>query len=352
MRGQIKSKRDYLEGRHRTNWFYMSRIAALKEFTYMKALYDRDFKVPIPIEVNRHAVLMELVQGVPMCQVRELPSARKILSIIMDFLFRLVSVGLIHCDLNEFNIMVDHDGQGVTVIDFPQMISTSHENATEYFMRDVKGLQDHFAKKYGVEASWAPEDLPKFNAGEETALDVELKASGITHEGLQEFDQLTADIFTRAAEEEASGREDAGGSDESDSDSDTDSESDGDEEVAEGRSEGEGEGEEGSEGGVPEWVNADLEAQLMEEVGASVAADDLVNETTKAAQAKAGIELDEAALAELKEATKEARRKAEMKKKVKSTINRKERERKHGGRGNRNKLKGREKQRSAKACLD
>ena len=77
----------------------------------------------------------------------------------MDFLFRLASVGLIHCDLNEFNIMVpnamviarpdrgahkpqvDHDGNGVTVIDFPQMISTSHENATEYFMRDVKGLQ-------------------------------------------------------------------------------------------------------------------------------------------------------------------------------------------------------------------
>jgi len=113
----IKTKRDYLEGRHRTNWFYMSRIAALKEFTYMKALYDRDFKVPIPIEVNRHAVLMELVRGVPMSQVRELPSARKILSVCMDFLFRLSSVGLIHCDLNEFNIMVDHDGNGVTVID-------------------------------------------------------------------------------------------------------------------------------------------------------------------------------------------------------------------------------------------
>ena len=75
----------------------------------------------------------------------------------MDFLFRLSSTGLIHCDFNEFNIMVrapvcaaalpdprpqiDHDGQGVTVIDFPQMVSTSHENAAELFMRDVKGLQ-------------------------------------------------------------------------------------------------------------------------------------------------------------------------------------------------------------------
>jgi len=359
---QIKTKRDYLEGRHRTNWFYMSRIAALKEFTYMKALYDRDFKVPIPIEVNRHAVLMELVQGVPMCQVRELPSARKILSIVMDFLFRLVSVGLIHCDLNEFNIMVDHDGLGVTVIDFPQMISTSHENATEYFMRDVKGIQDHFAKKYGVEASWSPEDLPKFSVGEETALDVELKSSGFTREQADEFDLVTADIFSRAEEEEAAedgssvtgivrGREDEEGSD-SDSDSDTEEESE-DEDVAAGgeKASGAGEGGEGSEdgptSGVPEWVNADLEAQLIEEVGASLAHDDTgISEYTREAQNKAGIDIDAETLAELKAATKEARKKAEMKKKVTSSINRKERERKHGGGGNRNKLKGREKIRS------
>jgi RIO kinase 2 len=39
-------------------------------------------------------------------------------------------VGLIHCDLNEFNVMVGLD-ETVTMIDFPQMVSTAHPNAEE-----------------------------------------------------------------------------------------------------------------------------------------------------------------------------------------------------------------------------
>jgi RIO kinase 2 len=32
----------------------------------MKALYDRGFPVPQPIDFNRHCVLMELVNGYPL----------------------------------------------------------------------------------------------------------------------------------------------------------------------------------------------------------------------------------------------------------------------------------------------
>ncbi|KAI8024641.1 G patch domain-containing protein TGH [Camellia lanceoleosa] len=41
---------------------------------------------------------------------------------------RLAEHGLIHCDFNEFNIMIDDD-EKVTMIDFPQMVSVSHRNA-------------------------------------------------------------------------------------------------------------------------------------------------------------------------------------------------------------------------------
>ncbi|KAI8023180.1 G patch domain-containing protein TGH [Camellia lanceoleosa] len=41
---------------------------------------------------------------------------------------RLAEHGLIHCDFNEFNIMIDDD-EKVTMIDFPQMVSRSHRNA-------------------------------------------------------------------------------------------------------------------------------------------------------------------------------------------------------------------------------
>ena len=46
----------------------------------------------------------------------------------MELILTLGSFGLIHCDFNEFNLMVD-DNENVKVIDFPQMVSISHVNA-------------------------------------------------------------------------------------------------------------------------------------------------------------------------------------------------------------------------------
>ena len=43
------------------NWLYLSRISATKEFAYMKALKDRGFPVPAPLDFNRHCIVMELV---------------------------------------------------------------------------------------------------------------------------------------------------------------------------------------------------------------------------------------------------------------------------------------------------
>jgi RIO-like serine/threonine protein kinase len=52
------------------NWLYLSRLAALKEFAFMKALQDNGFRVPDAIECNRHAVLMSMVPALPFTQVR------------------------------------------------------------------------------------------------------------------------------------------------------------------------------------------------------------------------------------------------------------------------------------------
>ena len=60
---KIREKRDYHKKRKQMSWIYLSRISATKEFAYMKALYDRGFPVPKPIDFNRHCVVMELVQG-------------------------------------------------------------------------------------------------------------------------------------------------------------------------------------------------------------------------------------------------------------------------------------------------
>ncbi|MBN3319737.1 RIOK2 kinase, partial [Atractosteus spatula] len=181
----LKNKRDYHKHRHKMSWLYLSRLSAMKEFAYMKALYDRGFPVPKPMDYNRHAVVMELINGYPLCQVRRVEDPAGLYSEIMDLVVKLANHGLIHGDFNEFNLMLD-DKDHVTMIDFPQMVSTSHQNAEWYFNRDVKCIRDFFTKRFGYES----ELYPTFNdIRREDCLDVEISASGYTKD-MQLDDEL------------------------------------------------------------------------------------------------------------------------------------------------------------------
>jgi RIO kinase 2 len=132
----IKEKRDYLRNRKTTSWLYMSRLAAIKEFAFMQVLYEHGFPVPKPIDQNRHAILMELIDAVPLSQVSQVMDPGKLYSDLMNLIVRLANSGLIHGDFNEFNLLVTREDQKAVLIDFPQMVSTSHENAKMYFDRD------------------------------------------------------------------------------------------------------------------------------------------------------------------------------------------------------------------------
>lgn len=135
----VRSKRDYMVGKGKANWLYMSRLAALKEFAFMQALYAHGFPTPIPIEHNRHVVAMSKVTGFPMAQIKSgnMEGAEIVFNASLEILKRLAQCGLVHCDFNEFNLMVDEQYQ-VTLIDFPQMVSSNHINASELFDRDLK----------------------------------------------------------------------------------------------------------------------------------------------------------------------------------------------------------------------
>lgn len=172
----LKNKRDYHKHRKNVSWLYLSRLSAMKEFAYMKALYDRGFPVPKPVDYNRHAVVMELINGYPLCQVHELQDPPALYNEFMELIVKLANHGLIHGDFNEFNLMLD-DQDHITLIDFPQMVSTSHPNAEWYFDRDVKCIRDFFAKRYNYESELFPtfKDIRR-----SYSLDVEVSASGFT----------------------------------------------------------------------------------------------------------------------------------------------------------------------------
>lgn len=62
-------------------------------------------------------------------QISEVESPGRLYSALMDVIVRFARAGLIHGDFNEFNILIRRDTGEPVVIDFPQMVSTSHENA-------------------------------------------------------------------------------------------------------------------------------------------------------------------------------------------------------------------------------
>jgi len=206
---KVREKRDYHKKRKQMSWLYLSRISATKEFAYMKALFDRGFPVPRPIDFNRHCVVMQLVNGHPLQQITEVDDPAQLYDNLMNLLLKFANHGVIHGDFNEFNIMVKDNGEPI-VIDFPQMVSTNHPNAEEFFNRDVKCLQDFFRRRFNYESELAPNflDIERMDA-----LDAEVSASGMTK-------QMEKDILQHLLQDDQD-EEDLDSSDEQETDEDT-----------------------------------------------------------------------------------------------------------------------------------
>ncbi|CAG8659321.1 7849_t:CDS:10 [Acaulospora morrowiae] len=187
----IKSKRDYLQHRKSASWMYMSRLAAIKEFSFMKVLHENGFPVPEPIDNSRHCLIMELIDAYPLQQITKVKDPGKLYSDLMDLIVKLAQYGLIHGDFNEFNILVKENGDPV-LIDFPQMVSTSHPNAEWYFNRDVECIRTFFRKRYNYESMLFPKF--KLDVNREFDLDVQVSASGFTKQYQQELEMYQKEL--------------------------------------------------------------------------------------------------------------------------------------------------------------
>jgi len=209
---KLKEKRDYHKHRSSASWLYLSRLSAMKEYAYMKALHDNDFPVPKPVDFNRHCVIMQLMDSYPMCQIQKMNSPSSVFSDCMNLIVTLASYGLIHCDFNEFNLMVDDD-EKVSVIDFPQMVSVSHMNADMYFDRDVQCVRDFFLRRFNFES----EIYPKFDDVRRLHdLDKQVLASGFTKDMEKEFQEAVLDAEINESNENDDDDDDESSSSEED----------------------------------------------------------------------------------------------------------------------------------------
>lgn len=204
----VKNNRDYLKNRNTSNWMYLSRLAAEKEYEFMNILYNNSFIVPTPYDYLRHCVLMEWIQGYPMKHMKKYTAYKKLYSELMKFIVKLANHGLIHCDFNEFNIIIRNEpknGYDFVVIDFPQCVSIEHPDAKFYFDRDVEGIRAFFERKFNYAPSHDATMFDTEGYGEgykygypnfirdvkrEADLDTQVKASGWTSNKTKESKDL------------------------------------------------------------------------------------------------------------------------------------------------------------------
>lgn len=143
---EVRRERDYTSEKEHLSWFYTARKAAEREYEALEALYP-DVSVPRPEDQNRHALIMEKIDGVELSRTRlETEQVRPILDMILRELATAYELGYVHADMSQYNVFVAEDG--ITIFDWPQAVSADHENAEEFLARDVRNLFGHFERKY------------------------------------------------------------------------------------------------------------------------------------------------------------------------------------------------------------
>ena len=123
------------------------------EVDTIQRLQDVGVRVPALINFVDGVVVMELVvdaEGNPAPRLGDLSfearEAREIYQQLLREVTRMLSAGVIHGDLSEFNVLMGEHGP--VLIDFPQSINAAHsQSARKFLLRDVENLH-RFADRH------------------------------------------------------------------------------------------------------------------------------------------------------------------------------------------------------------
>jgi RIO kinase 2 len=161
-----KRYREYLANKRHISWLYASRLTAEREFNILSHLFPI-VKVPEPIEQNRHALIIGKLHGEELkrVDVEKLDvNPEELFMKIIKEVKKAYSLGFIHGDLSEFNVLINSEGDFL-IIDWPQAIEVGKKGKVDklpfeeveydeefYLKRDLENLL-RYLKKYGVDES-------------------------------------------------------------------------------------------------------------------------------------------------------------------------------------------------------
>ncbi|ADM12274.1 RIO-like serine/threonine protein kinase [Encephalitozoon intestinalis ATCC 50506] len=139
----VRRNREYAG--EKTDWLALSRTSCRREVEYLEKF--KDMNVPAVLDHDRHAIVQELLDYLPLYKTR-VENVKTIFYLMIDFIKDLWKRGYVHGDFNEFNVLVKDD---IKVIDFPQCIQSNDERAVSYLRRDFECVLTYFKKKYRYE---------------------------------------------------------------------------------------------------------------------------------------------------------------------------------------------------------
>jgi RIO kinase 1 len=137
-------------------------------------LVAADVRVPRPFGYFNDVLIMELVrdaQGDPAPRLGEVQltpdAAREYHGFLVQQIVRMLSLGLIHGDLSEFNILLGADGP--VIIDLPQVVNAAGNNAAfamlERDVNNIRGTLGQFAPEL-LQSEFAREMWARYEQGE------------------------------------------------------------------------------------------------------------------------------------------------------------------------------------------
>ncbi|MGB5445885.1 MAG: PA4780 family RIO1-like protein kinase [Psychromonas sp.] len=121
---------------------------------------------------------------------------------IMNYVVRMLNIGIIHGDLSEFNVLVDE--WGPVIIDLPQAIDASgNNNAKRMLFRDVNNMTAYYAQFAPAlkGTQYAQEIWALYEAGE-LSVDVVLTGKFVETDTITDVDNILNEINAAREEEE------------------------------------------------------------------------------------------------------------------------------------------------------